>query len=172
MASGAERTSCRAVRRTRAGSMCGVRRDERQRRAWSSIDCRRRTVVDRARRTSNPRRSSHCPIQAGAARESGSVRRLNRWRVRERKDPRFLRVRCRMCVRCAPISADGCSALLDEWCRILCVGRPRTSEVNDEAEPAALSACKTGAFGAEIYFRAQVFHRFCTPHRHLFHTFQ
>jgi len=28
---------------------------------------------------------------------------------------------------------------------------------------------KTGVFGVEIYFRAQVFHRISTPRRHLFH---
>ena len=29
---------------------------------------------------------------------------------------------------------------------------------------------ETGAFGAGIYFRAQVFHRICTRRRHLFHS--
>jgi hypothetical protein len=42
--------------------------------------------------------------------------------------------------------------------------------VNDEAEREASIARETGAFGGEIYFRAQVFHRICTPRRHLFHS--
>jgi hypothetical protein len=42
--------------------------------------------------------------------------------------------------------------------------------VNDEAKRAAPFTRKTGAFGAKIYFRPQVFHRICTPRRHLFHS--
>jgi hypothetical protein len=61
-------------------------------------------------------------------------------------------------------------AVLDEACRILRVSRRRASEVNDEAACAAPFPRETGAFGAEIYFRAQVFHKICTPHRHLFHS--
>ena len=78
-------------------------------------------------------------------------------------------MQCRMCVRCALITAGGASLCGLGTGRILRVSRWRASETKHEAESTAPLTHETRLIGAEIYFRAQVFHTICTSLRQVFH---
>src|SRR5262245_15288493 len=82
-------------------------------------------------------RHSHLIVQ--------TERSWRRWRVLRRKETGGVSVNGRklhdssvcvaVCVRCAPITADGCVGVLGEKrCRIVWISRRGTSEANDEAK--------------------------------------
>ena len=119
-------------------------------------------------------RNSHLVVQSDRARSSWRVLRgretggvsVNGWKVH---DSSVCVCRCASAAHLLPrMGASMCRVRNGVGLYGSAAGE-QAKRMTKRRAPAPF-APKTGGFGAEIYFRAQVFHRMCTLCRHLFHS--